>query len=107
MDFLKFIKQDLVLFDNQFKTALSSKASLLRKVTLYLNKQKGKKIRPICTILAAGLCGTIQDKTYRGAVLVELLHTATLIHDDIVDDAYLRRNQFSINAIWKKIKLPF
>ncbi len=101
MDFLKFIKQDLVLFDNQFKTALSSKATLLRKVTLYLNKQAGKKIRPICTIIAAGLCGTIQDKTYRGAVLVELLHTATLIHDDIVDDAYLRRNQFSINAIWK------
>ena len=101
MNFLKYIETELSIFDTRFKSNLSTKANLLHKITSYLSQKSGKKIRPICTILAAGLCGEIHEKTYRGAVLIELLHTATLIHDDVVDEAYLRRNQISINAMWK------
>ena len=101
IDFLGKIQKELDVFNQQFQAALSTKAALLHKITNYLNKSPGKKIRPICTILSAGLINNISDKTYRGAVLVELLHTATLIHDDIVDDAQLRRSALSINTIWK------
>ncbi len=101
IDFLEKIQKELDVFNQQFQAALSTKAALLHKITNYLNKSPGKKIRPICTILSAGLINNISDKTYRGAVLVELLHTATLIHDDIVDDAQLRRSALSINTIWK------
>ncbi len=101
IDFLEQIKKELDIFNQQFKAALSTKALLLHRITDYLNKSPGKKIRPICTILSAGLINNISDKTYRGAVLVELLHTATLIHDDIVDDAQLRRSALSINTVWK------
>ncbi len=100
-DFLKIIAEDLDLFNLKFKNVLSTKASLLHKVTTYLSNSNGKKIRPICTIIAAGLANSVTEKTYRGAILIELLHTATLIHDDIVDDAQLRRSRLSINAIWK------
>ena len=101
IDFSGKIQKELDVFNQQFQAALSTKAVLLHKITNYLNKSPGKKIRPICTILSAGLINNISDKTYRGAVLVELLHTATLIHDDIVDDAQLRRSALSINTIWK------
>ena len=101
IDFLEKIKEELDVFNHQFTAALSTKAVLLHRITNYLNHSPGKKIRPICTILSAGLINNISKKTYRGAVLVELLHTATLIHDDIVDDAQLRRSALSINAIWK------
>ena len=99
-EFVKILKKEIDLFDLKFKSVVSNKATLLHKVVTYLKMQSGKKIRPLCVILSAGLSGDLQDKTYRGAVLVELLHTATLIHDDIVDDAHIRRRQLSINAIW-------
>jgi len=101
MDFFKKIEKEILVFDKKFKNALSTKAKLLHKVATYLAQNPGKKIRPICTIISAGLLNDITEKTYRGAILIELLHTATLIHDDIVDDAHLRRSQLSLNAIWK------
>lgn len=67
----------------------------------YIVKRKGKQMRPMYVMLSAGMCGDINEKTYRGASLIELLHTATLVHDDVVDDAYKRRGFFSINALWK------
>ena len=99
--FEKIIQKEIELFDKKFKQTLSSKGSLLYKITKYVSQSSGKKIRPICTILASGLNNNITDKTYRSAILIELLHTATLIHDDIVDDAQLRRGNLSINAVWK------
>ena len=99
--FEKIIKEDIRLFDKKFKNILSAKATLLYKVNSYLIKQRGKRIRPICTIIASGLANNITHQTFRAAVLIELLHTATLIHDDIVDDARIRRSTFSINTIWK------
>ena len=101
IEFVKIIKEDVNLFDKKFKKTLSTKATLLHKVTNYLRKTSGKKIRPTCSIIASGLMNNITEKTYRGAILIELLHTATLIHDDIVDDAHIRRSSFSINTIWK------
>ena len=101
INFLKIIKEEVRVFDKKFKNALSTKASLLHKVSTYVTDNPGKKIRPICVILSSGLVENITSKTYRGAILIELLHTATLIHDDIVDDAHLRRSRLSINTIWK------
>tara|TARA_Y100000994_G_scaffold5517_1_gene5206 strand:- start:15408 stop:16373 length:966 start_codon:yes stop_codon:yes gene_type:complete len=101
IEFQNIIAKELNEFDKKFKIILSTKASLLYKVTSYISKNSGKKIRPICTILASGLINNINEKTYRSSILIELLHTATLIHDDIVDDANIRRSKFSINAIWK------
>ena len=99
--FEKIIQQEIKLFDKKFKQTLSAKASLLYKITKYISSSSGKKIRPICTILSSGLSGNISSKTYRSAILIELLHTATLIHDDIVDNAQLRRGNLSLNAVWK------
>ena len=100
-NFLKIIKEEVRFFDKKFKNALSTKANLLHRVSTYVTNNPGKKIRPICVILSSGLFNNITSKTYRGAILIELLHTATLIHDDIVDDAHLRRSKLSINTIWK------
>lgn len=80
---------------------MQSKVPLLDKVTQYIIKRKGKQMRPMMVLLAAQVCGGIQPATYRGAALVELLHTATLIHDDVVDDSDERRGFFSISALWK------
>ncbi len=80
---------------------MKSKVSLLDTILKYVVKQKGKQVRPLFVILTAALNGQITLKTYRGATLVELLHTATLIHDDVVDDSMERRGLFSINALWK------
>tara|TARA_Y100000994_G_C15648575_1_gene424394 strand:+ start:293 stop:1258 length:966 start_codon:yes stop_codon:yes gene_type:complete len=99
--FEKIIQEEIKLFDTKFKQTLSSKASLLYKITKHVSRSSGKKIRPICTILSSGLSVNISEKTYRSAILIELLHTATLIHDDIVDDAQLRRGALSLNAVWK------
>jgi len=99
--FQNIVKEDIQLFDKKFKDSLSTKAELLYKVTSYLRKNSGKKIRPLCAIIASGLINNITDKTYRSAILIELIHTATLVHDDIVDDAQIRRSKFSINTIWK------
>jgi len=80
---------------------MQSSVPLLDIITQYLYKQKGKQIRPMFVFFSAGLCGEINESTYRGASLIELLHTASLVHDDVVDDANERRGFFSINALWK------
>ena len=80
---------------------MQSDAPLLNRITHYIVKSKGKQMRPMFVFFAAKLCGGIIESTHRGAALVELLHTATLVHDDVVDNAYERRGFFSINALWK------
>lgn len=95
------ISPELDRFNQLFKSSLKSKTALVDLVTKYILKQKGKKIRPILVLLSAKLSGGITERSYRGAILVELLHTATLVHDDVVDSADTRRGFPSINAIWK------
>jgi len=95
------IDKELEHFQAQFSKVLKSNVALIDLITKYLLKQKGKKIRPILVILSAKLCGEVTDRTYIAANLVELLHTATLIHDDVVDEAKTRRGIASINAVWK------
>ena len=80
---------------------MKTKVLLLDKIMSYIVKRKGKQMRPMFVFLSAGACGEITESTYRGASLIELLHTATLVHDDVVDDANYRRGFFSINALWK------
>ncbi|MEO8210690.1 MAG: polyprenyl synthetase family protein [bacterium] len=95
------ITGELKEFENQFSDVLKSKVALIDLITKYILKQKGKKIRPILVLLSAKLCGEVTNRSYIAANLVELLHTATLIHDDVVDDAKTRRGIASINAVWK------
>jgi len=95
------VKFELKEFENQFSNVLKSKVALIDIITKYILKQKGKKVRPILVLLSAKICGEISSRTYIAANLVELLHTATLIHDDVVDDAKTRRGLASINAVWK------
>jgi len=95
------IDVELKNFDRFFKDAMRSNVGLIDLVTRYIIRQKGKKVRPLLVLLSAKLCGSITDKSYRAATLVELLHTATLVHDDVVDDADTRRGLASINAVWK------
>jgi octaprenyl-diphosphate synthase len=97
----KILENELVVFESEFRKALQSKVSLLDKIMHYIVKRKGKQMRPRFVLLCAKLGGEINSKTYRAASLVELLHTATLVHDDVVDDAMERRSFFSINALWK------
>lgn len=95
------IEQELKTFEKKFKEALNSDVPLLDRVTRYMVKRKGKQLRPMFVFLAARLCGSVNESTYRAASLVELLHTATLVHDDVVDDAPERRGFFSVYALWK------
>jgi len=95
------IANDIDVFEEKFKASMHSDAPLLDRITHYIVKRKGKQIRPMFVFFAAKLCGGIIESTHRGAALVELLHTATLVHDDVVDNAYERRGFFSINALWK------
>src|SRR5436853_7225262 len=88
-------------FEHKFRNSMQSAVPLLDRITHYIVKRKGKQMRPMFVFLSAGLCGGISEATYRGAGLIELLHTATLVHDDVVDDSNLRRGFFSINALWK------
>lgn len=97
----KPIATEIASFERKFKQAMQSSVPLLDIITQYLYKQKGKQMRPMFVFFAAGLCGTINESTYRGASLVELLHTASLVHDDVVDNANERRGLFSVNALWK------
>ena len=97
----KPIAADIAVFEEKFKASMHSDAPLLDRITHYIVKRKGKQIRPMFVFFAAKLCGGIIESTHRGAALVELLHTATLVHDDVVDNAYERRGFFSINALWK------
>ena len=95
------IEKELDVFERKFKLAMKSRVPLLDRITYYIVQRKGKQMRPMFVLLAAKLHGEIGEKTYIAASLVELLHTATLVHDDVVDDAYMRRGFFSINALWK------
>jgi octaprenyl-diphosphate synthase len=95
------VARELILFEKHFKESMKSSAPLLDKITYYIVQKKGKQIRPILVFLSAKMCGNINDSTFVAASLVELLHTATLVHDDVVDDAYERRGFFSVNALWK------
>ena len=95
------IKNEMNDFKSKLKSSLSSNNPIIDTVVNYILKRKGKQIRPIFVFLTAGLNGKITDSTYRAAILIEILHTATLIHDDVVDDSNYRRGYFSINALWK------
>ncbi len=102
IDSIKFpIKDEMTKFETLFKASMTSKVRILDIITSYIIKQKGKQMRPMFVFLSAKLNGTPTDATYTAASLIELLHTATLIHDDVVDESYERRGIFSINAVWK------
>ena len=95
------ISEELIRFEAHFKEAVKSRVALLDRIMQYIVKRKGKQMRPMFVLLCAKLGGTINDSTYRAASLVELVHTATLVHDDVVDDSMERRGFFSVNALWK------
>ena len=97
----KPIEKEMMHFEEKFKKNMKSHVPLLDKIMHYIIKRKGKQMRPMFIFLTAKLHGEINDSTYRAASLIELLHTATLVHDDVVDDANIRRGFFSINALWK------
>lgn len=88
-------------FERKFRDYMKSDVMLLDQIMSYIVKRKGKQLRPMFVFLMAGVCGKITEATYHGAALIELLHTATLVHDDVVDDSNYRRGFFSINALWK------
>ncbi|GAB3334665.1 polyprenyl synthetase family protein [Larkinella ripae] len=88
-------------FEQKFRQFMKSEVMLLDQIMNYIVRRKGKQLRPMFVFLTAGVCGTITESTHRGAALIELLHTATLVHDDVVDDSNYRRSFFSINALWK------
>ena len=95
------ISPEMKEFETRFRESMRSKVPLLDKITHYIIKRKGKQMRPMFLFLTAKMLGNINDKTYDAASLVELLHTASLVHDDVVDDANERRGFFSLNALWK------
>jgi len=100
-DIKRPIQEEMLLFESKFKEAMRSPVPLLDKIMHYIIKRKGKQMRPMFVFLTGKLFGEVNDSTYRAASLIELLHTATLVHDDVVDDANMRRGFFSINALWK------
>ena len=95
------ISKEIDEFEKKFRASMKSNVILLDKIMSYIVKRKGKQMRPMFVFLSAGTIGEISESTFRGASLIELLHTATLVHDDVVDDANYRRGFFSINALWK------
>jgi octaprenyl-diphosphate synthase len=95
------IDAEMQRFEKKFSDLMKSDVRLLDHIMNYIVKRKGKQLRPMFVFLTAGVCGGINESTYRGAALIELLHTATLVHDDVVDDSNYRRGFFSINALWK------
>jgi len=95
------IQTHLDIFEKKFKNSMKSNVALLDIITRYIVKRKGKQMRPMFVFLSAGMHGKINESTYTAASLIELLHTATLVHDDVVDDSNERRGFFSINALWK------
>jgi octaprenyl-diphosphate synthase len=97
----KPIAAEIDAFEEKFTASMKSTVPLLDRITHYIVKRKGKQIRPMFVFLSASVSGGINESTYRGAALVELLHTASLVHDDVVDNSYQRRGFFSINALWK------
>ena len=102
MEFVqKVIGRELDTFEGKFSDAVRSKTPMLDRIMKFIIKRKGKQLRPMFVLLSARLHGEINESTYRAAALVELLHTATLVHDDVVDESMERRGFFSINAVWK------
>ena len=99
----KPISEEMDVFEEKFSNLMLSKVPLLNRITHYIIKRKGKQMRPMLIFLCSKLLnsGKVNDKVYRGASVIELIHTATLIHDDVVDESNKRRGFFSINAIWK------
>lgn len=95
------IAGNIEIFEGKFRDSMKSNVPLLEKITTYIVKRKGKQLRPMFVFLAAKVVGEPNESTYRAAALIELLHTATLVHDDVVDDSNERRGFFSINALWK------
>jgi octaprenyl-diphosphate synthase len=95
------IENEMLEFEQKFKASMKSSVPLLDKITHYIVKRKGKQLRPMFVFLSAKAIGEMNDSTYRAASLIELLHTATLVHDDVVDDSNERRGFFSVNALWK------
>ncbi|MEG2077508.1 polyprenyl synthetase family protein [Chryseobacterium sp.] len=95
------INEEMKLFEQKFYESMQSKVPLLDKVTRFIVTTKGKQMRPMFVFLCAKLIGDVNEKTYRGASMIELIHTATLVHDYVVDESFKRRNFFSINALWK------
>lgn len=96
------IEKELNRFQPYFRDSMRSKVPLIDRVTYYIVRRKGKQMRPMFVFLAAKICGELQEATYVAASMIELLHTASLVHDDVVDDSYERRGFFSINALWQK-----
>lgn len=97
----KPIAEEMKLFEQKFYESMQSNVPLLDKVTRFIVTTKGKQMRPMFVFLCAKLIGDVNEKTFRGASMIELIHTATLVHDDVVDESFKRRNFFSINALWK------
>ena len=99
----KPILTEMDLFEIKFRESMVSKVGLLNRITYYIVNRKGKQMRPMFVFLTAKMLsnGTVNERTYRGASVIELIHTATLVHDDVVDDSNQRRGFFSINALWK------
>jgi octaprenyl-diphosphate synthase len=95
------VKEEMIAFEKKFRQSMKTNVMLLDKITNYIVRRKGKQMRPLFVFLCAGVAGKIDEPTYRGASMIELMHTATLVHDDVVDDAHYRRGFFSINALWK------
>jgi octaprenyl-diphosphate synthase len=98
---VNLIDKELKIFEEKFKDAAKSNVGMLDRIMRYIVKRKGKQLRPMFVFLSAKLCGEVNESTYRAASLVELLHTATLVHDDVVDDSLERRGFFSVYALWK------
>ena len=97
------IQVEMELFEKKFYESMTSKVALLNRITYYIVNRKGKQMRPMFVFLTAKMLhdGKVNERTYRGASVIELIHTATLVHDDVVDDSNRRRGFFSINALWK------
>ena len=95
------VSKEMELFESKFKNSLKTSVPLLDKIMHYIIKRKGKQMRPLFVFLTAKLFNNVNESTYTAASLIELLHTATLVHDDIIDEANFRRGVFSINALWK------
>ena len=95
------VAREMDEFEPKFRASMKTNVLLLDKIMGYIVKRKGKQMRPMFVFLTAGVCGKIGESTYRGASLIELLHTASLVHDDVVDEANYRRGFFSVNALWK------
>ncbi|MDJ1469225.1 polyprenyl synthetase family protein [Xanthocytophaga flava] len=95
------ITAEMELFELKFRSFMKSNVMLLDQIMNYIVKRKGKQLRPMFVFLTAKTCGEVTESTYRGAGLIELLHTASLVHDDVVDDSNYRRGFFSVNALWK------